>query len=153
MLFKKKKHELERSLLPKFEETLPKHEEIKPVVKKEVKPVEKPMEPPLFIKLDRYREVISNLTQLKTLVVVVKNSLSTLSQLEKARTDTIEVIKKTLDKINEKLSALDNELVKPTGFTAAPTPEYHEIQSVETSIASLRGQIEQLKAELQALSS
>ena len=145
MLFKKKKPDFEQ--LP----PLPKPVQVK---KEEVKPKEpEPAQAPLFIKLDRYREVISNLTQLKTLTLVVKNSLSTLVQLEKARDETVEVVKKTLDKINEKISALDKELVRPTGFgqvTAAP--EYHEIQSVETTIAGLKGQIEQLKAELQALS-
>ena len=146
MLFKKKKPEPDQ--LP----TLPKIPDVKTTKPETTEQKPEPVQAPLFIKLDRYREIISNLTQLKTLVAVVKNSLSTLIQLEKARDETIQVVKKTLSKIDEKLSILDKELVRPTGFAPTTAPEYHEIQSVETTIAGLKGQIEQLKAELQALS-
>ena len=110
---------------------------------------------PLFVKIDKYKTIVSSLMHLKTLLISLKNSLIALEQIEKMRIETFNAIMKNLDKINEKVSALEKEVVKPIGFSfgtpIAPLSSYEELQSVQASIASLKAQIEQLKAELESV--
>ena len=116
---------------------------------------EEEIQAPLFVKLDKYKNIVSSLMHLKTLLISLKNSLMTLEQIEKTRMETFNAIMKNLDKMNEKLSLLEKEVVKPIGFSLGapiPTyPAYEEIGSVQASIASLKAQIEQLKAQLEAV--
>jgi cell division protein FtsB len=117
--------------------------------------VEEESQVPLFVKLDKYKTIVSSLMQLKTLLISLKNSLMVLEQVEKTRVETFNAIIKNLDKMNEKISTLEKEVVKPIGFSiGAPIPtyaSYEEIQSVQASIANLKAQIEQLKAQLDSV--
>ena len=117
--------------------------------------IEEEAQVPLFVKIDKYKTIVSSLMHLKTLLISLKNSLIALEQIEKMRIETFNAIMKNLDKMNEKLSALEKEVVKPIGFTLgapiAPLSSYEELQSVQASIASLKAQIEQLKAELESV--
>jgi len=129
----------------------------KNVEEKEMKEekVEEETQVPLFVKLDKYKTIVSSLVQLKALLISLRNSLLALEQIEKTRVETFNAIIKNLDKMNEKISTLEKEVVKPIGFSiGAPMPTYapyEEIQSVQTSIANLKAQIEQLKAQLDSL--
>jgi chromosome segregation ATPase len=110
---------------------------------------------PLFVKLDKYKTIVSSLMQLKTLLISLKNSLMALEQIEKTRVETFNAIMKNLDKMNEKLSLLEKEVIKPVGFSfgapITPYSSYEEIENVQASIASLKAQIDQLKAQLDSI--
>jgi len=116
--------------------------------------VEEETQVPLFVKLDKYKTIVSSLMHLKTLLISLRNSLIALEQIEKTRAETFNVIIKNLEKMNEKLSLLEKEVVKPVSFSfGMPTASYapiEEMQSVQASIASLKAQIDQLKAELES---
>lgn len=104
---------------------------------------------PLFVKIDRYRNILNALGQVRTAMVMIHNSFNALAQLENARSDTLKVLEKSLEKVEKKIANLDSELVKPAGYaTQLPAEEYADAATIETTIADLRGQIEQLKAEL-----
>jgi len=110
---------------------------------------------PLFIKVEKYKTIVSSLMQLKALLISLKNSLVALGQIERTRMETYNTIAKNLEKINEKIAVLEKELVKPIGFPLESPiltyPAYEELESVQTSIANLKAQIEQLKAQLESL--
>lgn len=118
-----------------------------PVVKQEP---ERPAVAPLFVKMDRYRDIISTIGNLKTAVMIVKNSLVTLHQIEKARDDTFDIINDIVKKVDDKLIDLDNNLLRPAGFheSAGGSSERHDIRGIEATVTDLQGQIEQLKSEL-----
>jgi len=117
--------------------------------------IEEETQVPLFVKIDKYKTIVSSLMHLKSLLISLKNSLVALEQIEKMRIETFNTIMKNLDKMNEKILALEKEVVKPIGFsfgtTVTPLTTYEELQSVQASIASLKAQIEQLKAELESI--
>lgn len=120
----------------------------------ETRGTESPMGAPLFVKIDRYRGILSAIGYLKTALVMVKNSFITLRELEKAREQTMELIVNALEKMDDKLANLDTDLVRPTGFRETPKgqEEYQDMETVHASIADLKGQIDQLKSELEAMS-
>ena len=128
-----------------------------PVRKQEPQPpvqekAERPAFAPLFVKIDRYRNILNALGQLRTSVVMIRNSFSTLNELEKARFETLKLIEEAVGKVESKLSSLDTELLRPTSAHMDVTPEYHDVETVQATVADLKGQITQLKAELEQLS-
>jgi hypothetical protein len=114
---------------------------------------ERPSFAPLFIKIDRYRQILNSIGNLKTAMIMIKNSLVTIVELDKARDETFKLIQDAIEKLDKKLSTLDQELVRPSGYhEIVETPEYQDVETVEATIADLRGQIEQLKTELENVS-
>ncbi len=117
---------------------------------------EEEMQVPLFVKLEKYKTIVSSLMQLKALLISLRNSLLALEQIERTRIESFSVIIKNLEKMNEKISSLEKEIVKPVTFPfgippTTPYVEYEEVQNVQASIASLKAQIDQLKSELERL--
>jgi hypothetical protein len=135
--------------------------EIKPKIEAPVE-MERPSFAPLFVKIDRYRQILTSIGNLKTTMIMIKNSMMTLAELDKARDETFKLVQNAIGKLENKLNTLDQELVRPTGFMDRPTPsyeshatidnqEYQDMETVEATIADLKGQIEQLKLELDAV--
>lgn len=131
--------------------------EVKP--KPEVEELEKPTYAPLFIKLDRYRQILNAIGHLKTSMIMLKNSFITLAELDRAREETFKLLQDAMEKLEKRMSTLDQELVRPSGYrelTETEKPEYHadyhDVETVEATIADLKGQIEQLKTELEDMS-
>ena len=154
MWFKKEKKELPPLRSIKAEVEKPPT----PSVEK-TKTEEKPQEPPLFIKLEKYRSIVATLSQLKATAYMIRNSLNALAQLQKTQAETLQTVKKALETLNKKLDQLSSELVKPSLLPLTPLSEYmppeayQEIESVDATIANLKAQIEELKRELTSLSS
>lgn len=121
--------------------------------------VERPSFAPLFIKIDRYRQILNTIGNLKTIMIMLKNSLITLNELDKARNETFKIVQDAIEKLENRLNSLDQELVRPSGFQERTTTtfdtteklEYQDVETIEATIADLKGQIEQLKAELESL--
>ena len=118
-----------------------------PVMRREP---EKPTVAPLFVKMDRYRQILTTIGNLKTALMIVKNSLATLQQIEKVRDATFNIVSDIIEKMDDKLIELDNNLLRPAGFHESEevSPEKQDIRSIEATVADLQGQIEQLKSEL-----
>jgi chromosome segregation ATPase len=156
-IFGRKKEEVK---LPTAEELGMKTEPFTPVeqlIKEAEKPKEveqkqeKPAFAPLFVKIDRYRQILNAIGYLKTTMVMIKNSLLTLNELDKARAETVKVLEEALEKTEKKISELDSELVRPAGYHELEEPEYQDMETIEATIADLKGQIEMLKSELQSM--
>ncbi|MBI2545413.1 MAG: hypothetical protein HYW22_02345 [Candidatus Aenigmarchaeota archaeon] len=122
----------------------------KPVEQPKMMRDEKPTVAPLFVKIERYRQILSTIGSLKTSLIVVKNSLDTLDQIEKARDQTYSIVSDIVRRMDEKLINLDNELLRPAGFHSPSdtSAEQQDIRSIDATVSELRGQIEQLRSEL-----
>jgi hypothetical protein len=122
-------------------------------VKQEFKEPERPAFAPLFVKIDRYRQILNSIGYLKTTMIMIKNSLMTLNELDRAREETFKLIQDAVGKLEGRLSTLDQELIRPSGYHEInEKPEYQDVETVEATVADLKGQIEQLRAELQSMS-
>ena len=110
---------------------------------------ERPVFAPLFVKIDRYRNILNSLGQLRTSIVMIRNSFATLNELEKARFETLKLIEEAVGRVENKLSALDSELIRPAGYHSEVSPEYQDVETVQATVADLKGQIDQLKSQLE----
>lgn len=107
---------------------------------------------PLFVKIDKYRNILTMLGTIKSSIGLLRNSFATLNELDKARQQNMVIIQSALEKINKKLENLDTELIRPTGFNTNTSPEdYQDAHNVEATISDLKGQLAQLKSDLQQL--
>ncbi len=126
------------------EESAPKH----PVEKEEPKEEERPTSAPLFVKIDRYRNILTGVNELKTTLVAVKSAFSVLTEMDKLRAETLEMIEKSIGKIDKRLHALDSEFLRPSGFHEEMPHDVYNIESLEVVLSSLKSQVDQLKTEI-----
>lgn len=103
---------------------------------------------PLFVKIDRYRNILRSLAELKTTLTLAKSALSTLDQMEKIKYDNLNLLAVAMNKIEKKLTALDSEFLRPTGFQEE-TNDIGEVENLQGVISDLQSQIQELKNEMQ----
>ena len=103
---------------------------------------------PVFVKLDKYSNILKSLSELKTTLTVMKNSLITLNQLDQVRNENMNLIMNALDKVEKKLIALDAEFLRPSNLQESPV-DTSEAESLQGVISELHSQIQQLKGEMQ----
>ncbi|MEM5871416.1 MAG: hypothetical protein QW051_00935, partial [Candidatus Aenigmatarchaeota archaeon] len=89
-----------------------------PELKQQVgeKPVSKPPQPsspPLFIKVERYREIIRAIQDLRTYILNLRDALDILKDMQREIANGIEIAHKTLDDLNIIASNLDSFFVRP----------------------------------------
>lgn len=168
----------------KDEEVFKDVEEIKKALQKEPLPAEKSKveetileeqpqkEPekqvfvPLFVKIERYREVLEFLKDLKSSVIAVKNAMIVQKEIEALSNENRAMIEAAINKIDEKILALDSEFTRPKGYkegalappsadmalkpSAPPTPQ--ESKNLENVVDELKSQIDNLKSLLKQIS-
>lgn len=149
-IFGKKKEEVK---LPVAEEFKMNVEPFKPVEQpKEIQAKqERPASAPLFIKLDRYKQILNSLAELKTALVMIKNSFSVMNELEKLKNENLKMIENVIERIDKRISGLDSEFLKPSGYREELPEEVYEVESLGATLTDLRDQVNQLKAELESL--
>jgi hypothetical protein len=154
--FEQRQFEQKQREQKQFEQRQPEEnhfEQKKEEVKQQVKELERPAFAPLFVKIDRYRQILNAIGYLKTMMIMIKNSLMTLTELDKAREETIKLVRDAAAKLESRIASLDQELIRPSGYhEISEKPEYQDVETVEATVADLKGQIEQLRAELQSMS-
>jgi hypothetical protein len=103
---------------------------------------------PLFVKIDRYRNILKSLGELRTTLVLMKNAFAMLEQIDKIKDENMNLIASALNSIEKKLISLDSEFLRPSGFENELSETY-EFENVQLVISELHSQIEQLKTEMQ----
>ena len=120
-----------------------------------------PDSPPLFIKVDKYREVVKNLMEAKSFILNLRDALDALSDVQKEISNGVQVAHKTLDELNENLASLDTFFIRPGRVqgAAAPKPENRGIEEemipqkppVDNYVKDVYGQLERLRTQLKTL--
>lgn len=118
------------------------------------KPPERPRFAPLFVKIDRYREVLSTIENLKTLLLSVRDLLNLTQQIDKIKNESQLLMQKNIQEIARYVAALDTEFIRPKGIdiasvTAAKVPL--EVEKVEDYVSDLQHELENLRSRLQVI--
>ena len=135
--------------------------EIKPVgeieVKRPMEVIEKPEirreevevkeeRAPLFVKVERYREVLKKLKELKKELGESKRLLSVFIEAESLVSESRKSLAASLQRIERSIAELDALLLKPEWERRELAPE--KASEIEQIIESLAKQIEELRKEL-----
>ena len=105
---------------------------------------------PVFIKLEKYEDVLNTINELKSVLNLLKNTFSILEENEKMRTETTEIIRENVKRIEEKISSLDSILLRPAGYEETSWKEI-KAEEVKDTLSTLKSQIDKLKRELKTL--
>ncbi len=107
---------------------------------------------PLFVKVEKYREVITSIQEMKLFISGVKDTFSILQELENVRSDAINIMKVTVQRLEKATMELDSELLRPRGVNISPFEQGEtEAKHIESSLTELQKQLLELKQELQGM--
>lgn len=125
-----------------------------------VPPAERPAErsgeegrsPPLFIRIDKYKDIIQNLQRLKSYALSLRDAVDALDDIEKELKTGIQLTQKALDDFNAIISLLDSKLIRLSGGEEGEeeveTPEH-----MDSYIKGVYEQIQKIRDDLRTISS
>jgi hypothetical protein len=102
---------------------------------------------PLFVKVSKYNEILSNLQEMKAYIAGVKQLYRLLSEIETTREESLKLLRSTLQKVERNIVQLDSGLLRPMGTPVGQKSE--QSRHVEESLSDLESQLESLKSELE----
>ena len=104
--------------------------------------------PPVFIKIDKYSDIVKNLQKLKSYAMSLRDALDALSDIEKEITTGISIAHKALDDFNTIIAILDSKLLRASAIedldVGAPG-------DVDKYIKGIYDQMEKIKGELKEM--
>ncbi len=115
---------------------------------------EKPREDyaPLFVKVEKYRDVLATIAEIRMFVSSTKQLFAVVNDLEALRSDAHKIMRATVQRMEKALIEIDTELLRPKGFE---TPDIQrselEIQQIEDSLTDIQKQMSALKRELEGM--
>ena len=111
---------------------------------------EKESAAPLFVKVDKYRDIISSIHEMKLYVSSTKQVFSVLQEIESLRSETLNVLRTTMQRLERSVIEMDAELLRPQGVTMTEEKS-SEVTHIESSLTDLQKQLLDLKRELQGM--
>jgi len=114
---------------------------------------EKPKEDfaPLFVKVEKYREALAAIAEMKVFVSGMKQLFVVVNDIEALRTDAMKIMRATVQRLDKAIIEIDTELLRPKGFEMQlPTGEI-EVHQIEDSLTDLQKQLATLKRELEGM--
>ncbi|MBS3055318.1 MAG: hypothetical protein J4452_02390 [Candidatus Aenigmarchaeota archaeon] len=146
------KMNLQRSQMPQQKQELPMPQmtvKIPEPVEEEPEEKKEPAQSaPLFIKLDRYKSILHQMSEIKMTMLTVKNTLSVINEMDKLKADSMKMIQDAVARVEKKLVALDTEFLKPSGFHEM-IPQQMARGDIHNELDALKGQIEALRYEME----
>lgn len=108
--------------------------------------------PPVFVKIERYRELLEDVQKLRSYSLGLRDALDAMAEIEKEFKTAMSLTNKVLDKVNIIISSLDMKLLQKTGPSLDTSSPIKPPEEVENYVRGIYEQIEKLKSELQSIS-
>ncbi|MCD6496100.1 MAG: hypothetical protein J7K54_02410 [Candidatus Aenigmarchaeota archaeon] len=132
-----------------FESQIKKAVQTKPVLPV---PSSKPKVPPVFVKVERYKELLDDIQKLRSYSLGLRDALDAMGEIEKEFKTAMSLTNKVLDKVNIIISSIDMKLLQKSGPSPDTSSSIKPPDDVENYVKSIYDQIDRLKTELQSLS-
>jgi len=107
--------------------------------------------PPLFIRIDKYKELIQNLQRLKSYALSLRDALDALNDIEKELRTGIDLTQKALDDFNAIISVMDAKLIRLSGGEEGEL-EGEAPEHMDDYIKGVYDQISKIRDELKTIS-
>ncbi len=105
---------------------------------------------PLFVKVDKYKDIITTIHELKLFLSGTKQLFSLLHEIDSVRSDAISILRATIQRLERSLVEMDSELLRPKGVDMIQQ-DHGEASHIESSLNDLQKQLMDLKRELNHL--
>jgi len=106
---------------------------------------------PMFVKVEKYKEIIDSLQEIRNFVNGIKQIFVVVSEIENIRNDAFKMMRVSVQRLEKAAVEIDQELLRPIGFETYPHGEA-ERGHVEESLTELQDQIAKLRSELEGYS-
>ena len=107
--------------------------------------------PPLFIKVDKYGEVVKNVQRLKSFALGLRDALDALADIEKELSTGLTIANRALDNFNSTISILDSKLLR-VAATGIDKTDVNIPDELDDYIKNVYEQMNKLKHELKTIS-
>lgn len=113
--------------------------------------IEEHREAPLFVKVEKYRDIVSTLTEMKGFVAGIKQVYGLVHEAETVRAEALKILRSSVQRLEKSIYEMDSELLRPRGFIAETKETETEMSHVEDSLGDLQRQLALLKKEIEQL--
>ena len=105
--------------------------------------------PPLFVKVDKYQNIINNIQKLKSYSLGLRDALDAMADIEKELQNGISILNRALDNFNSIIGLLDSKLLRIQGIekTSVETP-----QEMDEYVKGVYDQMEKIRHDLRSIS-
>jgi predicted component of type VI protein secretion system len=100
--------------------------------------------PPLFIKIEKYREVVNNLHKLKTYSLSLRDALDALADIEKELQHGLSITHKALDRFNSIIASLDAKISR----IPPQEVELPDMGEIDSYARELHEQMDKIRSDL-----
>lgn len=107
--------------------------------------------PPVFIKIEKYGEVVKNVQRLKSFALGLRDALDALSDIEKELNTGLTLANRALDNFNTAISVLDTKFLRVAGTNVVDKDEKVP-DELDTYVKDVYDQMSKLKHELKSIS-
>lgn len=112
---------------------------------------ETPKIAPIFVRVDKYKEILSHLQELKSIIKNLESALAVRKTVHKINAESDEVIEKALQKFAESTSMFGKEFVTPRGAEQFAKGVEDKEDVVDGTISQISDEIAKLKQELEKI--
>lgn len=104
---------------------------------------------PLFVKIDRYKEVLQKLDKIKNSLSDLQELFSLMNHLDEIKREGMSNLRKGISSLTETLISMDEEFIRPEG-----TGDFETTQSrseISRTVGDLQGDLKEIKRSLDRL--
>lgn len=106
---------------------------------------------PLFIKVDKYSDLLAHVKEMKIFLATFKQTLDVIDEIETAKDDAIKILRASATRLERVLETADQELLKPEMTEQVEAAGREEAAYVEDTLQSLKDEIDNLKKDLKQM--
>ena len=106
--------------------------------------------PPVFIKVDKYKDIIKNIQELKSYALGLRDALDALTDIERELKSGLELTNKALDRFNTIISLLDAKLLKfgeGEDMTRVPGEMDEYVKNLYNQVENIRHELRTIESE------
>lgn len=104
---------------------------------------------PLFVKVDKYKEVLTGIQEMKIFLSGLKQIFTVMNEIEEMRIQSINVLRATMQRLEKSVVEIDSGLLRPKGVDMRTlTQAEPDMHRIEDSLTDLQTQIKDLKKVL-----
>lgn len=103
---------------------------------------------PLFVKVEKYKEILVTVQEMKVFVAGVKQLLPIITEADNIKGDALKMVKASIQRMEKNLIEIDSELLRPRGIDIEVTKGDIEVRQIQSSLTELQDNLSNLKKEL-----
>lgn len=104
---------------------------------------------PLFVKVDRYKEILTIMQDMKTFISGMKQLFTVIKETDEVRNSALNILHATVQRLERNVIEIDNEMAMPGEVDFRIPHEETEMSHIEESLIGLQRQLADLKRDLQ----